>query len=194
MQRLDDLLLFAEVVERKGFAAAARSLALQRSKVSRRIGELEQRMGIRLLQRNTRRVSLTSAGEQVYVHARAIAQEARAAFNTAAELHGEPRGLFRLTCPLPFATHILTQLVAEFSQLHPQLRVLVDASDRTVDLVAEAFDLAFRAHQAPLDDSSLIATPIGAVPMSIVLAPHLMPSRASLSHPDQLLKYGLLAH
>jgi len=81
MERLDDLMLFAEVVQRMGFAAAARSLGMQRSKLSRRVAELEERMGVRLLQRNTRRVSLTPAGERIYGHARTLVNEARAGWN-----------------------------------------------------------------------------------------------------------------
>src|ERR1700744_4229346 len=103
MERLDDLLLFAEVVQKAGFAAAARSLGMQRSKVSRRVAELEQRMGVRLLQRNTRCISLTTAGEQIYGHARKLADEARAAFSVAAEMNGEPRGVLRITAPATFS-------------------------------------------------------------------------------------------
>jgi DNA-binding transcriptional LysR family regulator len=194
MERLDDLVLFVEVVEHAGFAAAARSLGMQRSKLSRRIAELEQRMGVRLLQRNTRRVSMTPAGEQVYGHARTVSEQARAAFNVAAEWNGEPRGALRLTCPAPFAAAALTTVVAEFCRLHPQLHVLIDASDRKTDLIGEGFELAFRAQGAPLDDSSMVARLIGDVPMMVVVNPTLLASQDRLQHPDQLLELGLLAH
>ena len=194
MERLYDLVLFAEVVDRKGFAAAARSLDMQRSKLSRRVAELEHRMGVRLLQRNTRHVSPTPAGEQVYIHARALTEEAHAAFNVAAELNGEPRGILRLTCPAPFASMALMSVVAEFSRLHPQLHVLIEASDRKTDLVGEGFDLAFRAQAEPLDDSTLVARLIGEVPMMMAVSPALLERREPLHHPDQLIEFNLLAH
>ena len=194
MERLDDLMLFAEVVERNGFAAAARSLRMQRSKLSRRVAELEQRMGVRLLQRNTRRVSLTPAGEQVYGHARGVADEARAAFNVAAEWNGEPRGTLRVTCPASFAATALVPVVVEFWEQHPQLHVLVDASDHRSDLIEEGFELAFRAQSMSLEDSSLVARPVGDVPMMIAVSPTLLAQHGRLSHPEQLSAVGLLAH
>ena len=192
MERLDDLVLFVEVVERTGFAAAARHLGMQRSKLSRRIGELEERLGVRLLQRNTRSVSLTPAGEQIYGHARGVVEEARAAYNVAAELNGEPSGLLRMTCPVPFAVKVLTPIVAEFGQKYPRLRTLIDASDRVKDLVSEGFELAFRAQAAPLSDSSLIARPLGNIPMAVVASPALIKTHGPVQHPQQLADLGLL--
>lgn len=192
MERLDDLVLFVEVVECAGFAAAARRLGLQRSKLSRRIGELEQRLGLRLLQRNTRRVSLTPAGEQIYGHARGVVDEAREVFNVAAELNGEPGGLLRITCPAPFAIKALTPVVAEFGLRHPRLRVLIDASDTVRDLVGEGFELAFRAQSVPLGNSSLIARRVSRVPMALVAKPALIEGCGLLQHPRQLADLGLL--
>jgi DNA-binding transcriptional LysR family regulator len=193
MERLDDLLLFAEVVQQAGFAAAARSLGMQRSKLSRRVAELEQRMGVRLLQRNTRCISLTMAGEQIYGHARTLADEARAAYNIAAELNGEPRGVLRLTAPASFATAALMPVIAEFSCLYRQLDILVDSHDRVPDLVAEGFDLAFCVQTAPLVDSSLVARLVGEVPMMIAASPALLESFGQLTHPEQLSGFRLLA-
>jgi DNA-binding transcriptional LysR family regulator len=136
LERLDDLVLFKHVVEAGGFAAAARNLGMQRSKLSRRIAELEQRMGVRLLQRNTRRMAMTDAGQRVYHHACAVAQEARAAFDIAAELKGEVRGTLRITCPVSFAGAALMPVIREFCDLNPHVNVAIDASDRMSDLVA----------------------------------------------------------
>jgi DNA-binding transcriptional LysR family regulator len=194
MRKLDDLALFAAVAERGGYAAAARSLGMQRSKLSRRLAGLEQHMGVRLLQRNTRRVSLTSAGEQVYRHARVLVDEANAAFDVAAELHGEPRGVLRLTCPGAFAATALVPVISEFCGRHPQLHVLIEAGDRRLDLVGEGFDLAFRAQAAPLDDSNLVARLIGPVPMMMAVSPRLLSQGKALKHPEQLSELGVLAH
>jgi len=192
MERLDDLVLFVKVVEHGGFAAAARHLDMQRSKLSRRVGELEQRLGVRLLQRNTRRVSLTPAGERIYRHARGVVEEARAAFDVASELKGEPSGLLRITCPAPFAIKALMPIVSAFSRQYPRLHLLIDASDRVKDLVGEGFDLAFRAQTAPLADSSLVARAVSGVPMTFVASPALVAAHGPLQHPRQLAEIGLL--
>jgi DNA-binding transcriptional LysR family regulator len=193
MERLDDLLLFAEVVQKAGFAAAARSLGMQRSKVSRRVAELEQRMGVRLLQRNTRCISLTTAGEQIYGHARKLADEARAAFSVAAEMNGEPRGVLRITAPATFSAAALMPVIAEFCRLYPQVDLLIDTRNWVPDLVAEGFDLGFCAQTGPLADSSLVARTIGDVPMIMAISPALLEQSGQLSHPDQLAGFRLFA-
>ncbi|MEW6340975.1 MAG: LysR substrate-binding domain-containing protein [Pseudomonadota bacterium] len=192
MERLEDLVLFAEVVQQTGFAAAARSLGMQRSKLSRRVAELEQRLGVRLLQRNTRSISLTAAGEQIYRHARTLANEARAAFKVAEEMNGEPRGLLRITAPATFAALTLMPLAAEFCQRHRQLDILVDTRNWVPDIVAEGFDLAFCLQSAPLGDSSLVARTIGTVPMMVAASPELV-AHGRLSHPVQLCAFKLHA-
>jgi DNA-binding transcriptional LysR family regulator len=193
MERLDDLMLFAEVVQRMGFAAAARSLGMQRSKLSRRVAELEERMGVRLLQRNTRRVSLTPAGERIYGHARTLVNEARAAFNVAAELNGEPRGVMRISSPASLAAVSLMPIVAEFCRQYPHLQVLVDTRYRQGDLVAEGFELAFCIQSTPLEDSSMVARFIGDVPMMVACSPTLLERHGKLLHPSQLPVFSLLA-
>lgn len=193
MKRLDDLLLFAEVVQQAGFAAAARSLGMQRSKVSRRVAELEKLMGVRLLQRNTRCVSLTTVGEQIYGHARKLADEARAAFNVAAEMNGEPRGVLRITAPATFSAAALMPVIAEFCHLYPQVDLLIDTRNWVPDLVAEGFDLGFCAQTGRLADSSLVARTIGDVPMIMAISPALLEPCGQLSHPDQLSRFRLFA-
>ncbi|MFM0737307.1 LysR substrate-binding domain-containing protein [Paraburkholderia xenovorans] len=193
MERLDDLFLFAEVVQQTGFAAAARSLGMQRSKLSRRVAELEERMGVRLLQRNTRRVSLTTAGEQIYGHACSLVHEARAAFNVAAEINGEPRGVLRLTCPASFAAAALMPVVAEFCSQHPHLDVLVDTKYCQPDLIAGGFELAFRVQTGPLQDSSLVARVVTDVPMMVAASPDLLLVEQRATHPDQFAGQRILA-
>lgn len=193
MNRLEDLVLFAEVVEHSGFSAAARHLGLQRSKLSRRIVELERRMGVRLLQRNTRQVSLTMAGEQVYAHARALAQEAREAFNVAAEINGEPRGLLRISCSSTLAANALVPVISEFHRQHPNLRVAINAADHYIDLIKERIDLAFRVSSTQLNDSSLILHAVGTVPMIAAGSAALLDRGSALDHPDDIPRLGLLA-
>ncbi|AVC42810.1 LysR substrate-binding domain-containing protein [Achromobacter ruhlandii] len=192
IHHLDDLLLFTEVVEKGGFSAAARVLNMQRSKLSRRVAELETRLGLRLLQRNTRRVSLTPMGEQIYVHALAMAREARSAFDLAAAMGDTPSGLLRMTAPSALAVTLLGELVSRFCLKHPGVRVLLDTRDQIIDLVGEGYDLAFRAQGASLTDSRLVARELAPVPLILVAAPEM--ARAAPRHPRELSALPLLAH
>src|SRR3954463_9328499 len=103
MHDLNDMLYFAEVVDRGGFAAAGRALGLPKSKLSRRVAELEGRLGVRLLQRTTRKLSLTEAGELYHRHCVAMREDAEAAEEAVAAVHNEPRGTIRVVCPVTLA-------------------------------------------------------------------------------------------
>ena len=192
-ERLDDLLLFAEVVPTAGFAAAARSPGIQRSTESRRVAELEQRMGVRLLQRNTCCISLTTVGEQINDHVRKLADEARAAFSVAAQMNGEPRGVLRITEPATFSAAAMMLVIAGFCHLYPQVDLLIDTRNRVPDLVAEGFGLGFCAQTGPLADSRLVAGTIGGVPVIMAISPALLEQCGQLSHPDQLSGFRLFA-
>ncbi|KRC85533.1 HTH-type transcriptional regulator DmlR [compost metagenome] len=192
LHRLDDLLLFSEVVEKGGFSAAARVLNMQRSKLSRRVAELEARLGVRLLQRNTRRVSLTPMGEQIYAHAQAMVREARTVYDLAASMGDTPAGLLRITAPSPMAVTLLGELVARFCLAHPGVRVLLDSRDQIIDLVGEGYDLAFRAQASSLTDSRLHAAEIATVPLILVCSPAM--AKAAPAHPRDLAALPLLAH
>lgn len=192
IHHLDDLLLFSEVVEKGGFSAAARVLNMQRSKLSRRVAELEARLGLRLLHRNTRRVSLTPMGEQIYAHAQAMAREARTVFDLAASMGDVPGGLLRITAPSPLAVTLLGDLVARFCLANPGVRVLLDTRDQIIDLVGEGYDLAFRAQASSLTDSRLIARELAPVPLILVCSPAM--ARSAPRHPRDLAALPLLAH
>jgi len=192
VHRLEDLLLFSEVVEKGGFSAAARVLNMQRSKLSRRVAELEARLGVRLLQRNTRRVSLTPMGEKIHAHAQALAREARSVFDLAASIGDVPAGMLRITAPASLASRVLGGLVARFCVDHPRVRVLLDTRDQIIDLVGEGYDLAFRAQASSLTDAKLNALEIAAVPLALVCSPAM--ARSAPRHPRDLAALPLLAH
>jgi len=192
VHRLEDLLLFSKVVEKGGFSAAARVLNMQRSKLSRRVAELEARLGVRLLQRNTRRVSLTPMGEQIHAHAQALAREARSVFDLAASIGDVPAGMLRITAPASLASRVLGGLVARFCVDHPRVRVLLDTRDQIIDLVGEGYDLAFRAQASSLTDAKLNALEIAAVPLALVCSPAM--ARSAPRHPRDLAALPLLAH
>lgn len=174
MQDLNDMLFFAEVVDRGGFAAAGRALHLPKSKLSRRVADLEARLGVRLLQRTTRRLSLTEAGEVYHRHCVAMREQAEAADEAVALVHDEPRGTVRVTCPVTLAQTTIGPLIPRFLAAHPQVRIDMQVSNRVVDLVQDGVDVALRV-RATLDDSgTLVIKNLGATHGVLVAGPQLL--------------------
>ncbi|MRD45714.1 LysR family transcriptional regulator [Caenimonas koreensis DSM 17982] len=174
MQDLNDMLYFAEVVDRGGFAAAGRSLNLPKSKLSRRVAELETRLGVRLLQRTTRKLSLTEAGEVYHRHAVAMREEAEAAEEAVAVVQTEPRGTIRVTCPVTVAQFTLGPLLPAFLEKHPKVRIDMQVNNRVVDLVEEGIDVALRVRTSLADSGSLIVKKLGETQALLVASPQLL--------------------
>src|SRR3954465_10487354 len=137
MQDLNDMLFFAEVVDRGGFAAAGRALNIPKSTLSRRVSDLETRLGVRLLQRTTRKLSLTQAGETYHRHCVAMREQAEAAGEAVALVQTEPRGTVRMTCPVTLAHSTIGPILPRFLAAHPQVRVDMLVTNRVIDLVQE---------------------------------------------------------
>ncbi len=155
MDRLGAMAVFARVVEMESFSGAARDLGLSKSADSKRVGRLEDRMGLRLLNRTTRRLSLTEAGAAFYQGCRRVVAEAEAAERAVTRLARAPRGRLRVNAPMSFGVRHLAPALPDFMARYPELTVDLALNDRVVDLVEEGFDLAIRI--ARLADSSLIA-------------------------------------
>jgi DNA-binding transcriptional LysR family regulator len=192
MAALDDLALFASVVEHGGFAAAERALGTPKSRLSRRVAALESDLGVRLLQRSTRRFSVTDVGQDVYRHARSMLDEARAAREAVARLSSEPRGLVRLSCPIFFAQAQLSELLPEFLATHPQVQVQVHVSNRRVELIEEGFDLALRVRSRIDDDSSLVLRRLGDVQELLVASPAYLARAGRPQQPEELPQHATL--
>jgi DNA-binding transcriptional LysR family regulator len=143
MQDLNDLFYFSEVVSHGGFAAAARALRLPKSKLSRRVAQLEQRLGTRLIERSSRRFRVTEIGRSFYDHCRSALSEVERAEAVVAAAQVEPRGVVRFSCPTGLMDVIAAVLPA-FLQRHPKVTVRVVATDRAVDLIEEGIDVALR--------------------------------------------------
>ena len=171
MQDLNDMLYFAEVVDRGGFAAAGRSLGVPKSKLSRRVAELEARLGVRLLQRTTRKLSLTEAGEIFHRHSTAMREEADAASEAVAQVQSEPRGTIRVVCPVTLAQSTVGPLIPLFLEKHPQVRVDMQVSNRVVDLVQDGIDVALRVRPTIEDSGSLIVKNLGMTYGLLVASP-----------------------
>ncbi|MFH7525844.1 LysR family transcriptional regulator [Aeromonas enteropelogenes] len=178
--------LFATVVEQGSFTRAAELLGMPKSSVSQKISRLESRLGVRLLQRTTRRLSLTPQGEVYVEHCQGLLTLARSANLAMARLRSAPAGRVRITAPEATGTLLLGPILAEFRALYPEVVLELTLSDDQLDLVGEGYDLALRA--APLKDSSLICRRIGEVARYLVASPgylarHGMPQRlAELAH------------
>lgn len=174
MQDLNDMLFFAEVVDRGGFAAAGRALHVPKSKLSRRVADLEARLGVRLLQRTTRRLSLTEAGEVYHRHCVAMREQAEAADEAVALVHDEPRGTVRITCPVTLAQTTIGPLLPRFLAAHPQVRIDMQVSNRVVDLVQEGVDVALRVRSSLDDSGTLVVKNLGPTLGVLVASPQLL--------------------
>ena len=148
MQDLNDIGYFTAVVEHKGFSAAARALGLPKSTLSRHVGQLEKRLGVRLLERSTRHFRLTDVGEHYYAKAREILAELAAADKELAEVRTAPCGVVRLAAPLSAAQYVLPLILPAFMARHPLIKLQVIVSDKPVDLVGDKIDIAIRARTA----------------------------------------------
>lgn len=193
MQDLNDMYFFAEVVDRGGFAAAGRALGIPKSKLSRRVAELEQRLGVRLLQRTTRKLSLTEAGELYHRHAVAIREEAEAAQEAVAMVQNEPRGTIRVTCPTTLAQTTIGPILPKFMKDHPHVRVDMLITNRVIDLVQEGVDVALRVRPTVDDSGSLIVKKLAPTYALLVASPQLLAREGRPQSPDDLQKLPTVA-
>lgn len=155
LQDLNDALIFAKVVEQGSFIAAAKHLRLSKTTVSRKVQDLERRLSARLLNRTTRKLSLTEAGAVYFDYCNRIARDLGEAEKAVHHLEESPRGWLRVTAPFTMCTEFTSVLVRDFRQLHPQVRIELVLSNERLDLVANQIDVALRV--GPLPDSSLVA-------------------------------------
>lgn len=168
---LNDMLFFAEVVERGGFAAAGRALGIPKSRLSRRLAELEAALDVRLLQRTTRKLSLTDAGEAYLRHCQNVRDAAQAAEDALAEVQTEPRGTLRVSCPVTLAQTVLGELFPEFLRRHPEVRLDLMVSNRPVNVVEEAVDVALRVRTTVEDSGSFVVKRLDTTQSVLVASP-----------------------
>ncbi|MBT9477638.1 LysR family transcriptional regulator [Polaromonas sp.] len=193
MQDLNDMLYFAEVVERGGFAAAGRALGLPKSRLSRRVAELEARLGVRLLQRTTRKLSLTEVGEIYLRHCSAMRDEALAAAEAVAHLQVEPRGTLRITCPVTLAQSTLGYLIPRYLAQYPQVKLDMRVTNRVVDLVEEGVDIALRVRPTLDDSGSLVVKQLGATSGHLLASPAQLRRQGMPVTPQDLARLDTVA-
>lgn len=174
MQDLNDLFYFVQVVDHSGYASAARALGMPRSKLSRRIIELEERLGVRLLQRSTRKIAVTEIGQEYYRHCVAMLVEAEAAQETIERSRSGPQGLIRVSAPPALVCFEVGAMIARYMAANPRVAVELESTSRRVDVIGEGIDVALRVRFPPLEPSDLVMRNLGESPQRIVASPALV--------------------
>jgi DNA-binding transcriptional LysR family regulator len=190
---LNDLRLFAEVVERGGFTAAARVLGLQTSKLSRRVRALEEELGVRLLNRTSRSLSLTETGRQFHEHCLALVAEARAAKEIVDQTRTKPQGTVRISCPVALLSAGIADIMARYALDNTEVQVLIDATNRNVDVIEEGLDIALRVRLPPLEDIDLAVRQLGLSTFVLVASPGLVKQFGPAASLDTLKHWPTLA-
>lgn len=193
MQDLNDFWYFVQVVDHGGFSPASRAVGIPKSRLSRRIQLLEERLETRLIQRSTRSFTVTEAGQIFYRHCKAMMIEAEAAQEAIDSLRAEPRGVVRLTCPIALLHVHVGAMLAQFMARYPQVTVQLEETNRQVDVVNESVDLAIRVRPGPLDDSELVMRKLADRGMCLVASPALVARFGLPSSPADLAPWPSLA-
>ena len=190
---LDEMLVFARVVEHQSFAGAARQLGLTTSAVSRSVGRLEAHFGLRLLQRTTRSLSLTEAGAEIHQACLRLVEDAQAVQALAGQLRQQPRGLLKISAPAVLGDIWLSPLLPGFCARWPEVQVQVDMTDRMVDLVAEGLDLGLRISVPGQIAPGLVARPLKTIRYVLVATPGYLARHAQITEPGQLLAHPFIS-
>jgi DNA-binding transcriptional LysR family regulator len=185
MLNLNDLLVFVQVVDHGGFAAAGRALGTPKSTLSKRLSELEKVIGVRLVQRTSRSFAVTDIGRDFYRHAAAMLIEAEAAEQVIKGRLAEPSGTVRITASMPVAQFRLAPMLPCLAARYPKVRIMLDVSDRFVDIVQEGFDIAIRNHFAPLPDTDLVQRRIDYDRAWLVASPDFIRENGMPSRPEE---------
>lgn len=192
MDRIDTMRAFLTVSREGSFTKAAEKLGTSNQLVSKYVSHLEEQLGVRLLNRTTRKVHLTEAGERCVQHVQHILESIQDMEGSMGQLKNEAQGLLRISAPVTFATKHLTSLIRDFKQLNPAVGIDLQLNDRKVDVVEEGFDLALRIGQ--LKSSSLIAKRVAPVRLVMCASPDYLERHGTPEHPEQLIPEHLLSY
>jgi DNA-binding transcriptional LysR family regulator len=192
MQDLNGVKFFTAVVEHNGFSAAARALGQPKSSISRHVDRLEARLGVRLLERSTRRVRLTEVGSDYYARCRAALADLETAEEDAALHRADPVGVVRVACPSGFARQAMAQIVPGFMARYPMIQLQIRVTNQAVDLIKEKVDMALRA-RVQLQDESLTMRRLGSSRLVFVASPDFLAKRSIGSDPAGLIELPFLS-
>ena len=185
MEDLNDLVLFASVVTHGSFSGAARALGIPKSRVSRRVADLETRLGVRLLQRSTRAVHVTDVGSAFFTHCESMTQAARAAFEVAEHAGEKPSGRLRVSCPVGVAHVFIAPVLSKFLRAQPDVRLELDVTNRRVDVIGDGYDVALRV-RSTLDDSNLVVRSFGVSDQVLVASPSFVAEHGPFETPESM--------
>ncbi|HEV7321337.1 MAG TPA: LysR substrate-binding domain-containing protein [Ensifer sp.] len=191
MRDLNDLYYFVQVVEHGGFAAAARATGTQKSRLSRRIAMLEDRIGVRLIQRSPRRFFVTDVGREYYQRCVAVLVEAEAADAYVAQHQGEPQGILKVSCPTALISFQFGRILARFMTTYPKIGLQLESTNRRVDVIAEGFDVSIRVRFPPLEKSDLVMRKLDDSSQYLVARPGFL--KEPIQSPEQLAGLPSLA-
>ena len=192
MLDLNDFFLFVQVVDRGGFTAASRALRIPKSTLSHHIQQLEARLGVRLLNRTSRRFGMTDVGREFYRHAAAMLEHAEEAESATRQRLTELKGTVRFTVAVATAEFAMNEIVSEFLARYPLVNLIGSATDDFVDIVGQNYDVAVRAHSAPLPDSTLVARTLAPAPWYLFAGAGYLDARGAPQTPQDLAKHPSL--
>ncbi len=190
---LDDFYCFALVVEHGGFSAAERATDIPKSKLSRRVYNLEERLGVRLIQRSSRHFAVTEIGMNVYRHAQVMMNAAQAAHDLVDHLSVKPRGVIKVTVPVDIAQNQLTKILPDFLKLYPEIRVQLIISNRRFDGINEGIDIALRVRSNLDDDPSLVIRQFSTIEQHIFASQAYLNEYGSIKKPEDLTQHRILS-
>lgn len=193
MDDLNDLYYFAAVVQHNGFSAAARATGVEKTRLSRRVAELERRLGVRLLQRSTRTLALTEAGQRFHVLCTAAVEGAAAAYESVAEMQAEPTGTVRLSCPVVMAQSYIAPILPGYLAQQPKVKVFLEATNRTVNQIEERFDLVLRARPHTDGDDGMVVKTLGTAKRILVASPSFLRKHGTPVHPADLSRFDVVS-
>ena len=192
MDRLDGYRLFVRVVETGSFSSAARDLGVSQPTVTRHVAALEQRLGVRLVNRNTRRLSLTEAGRLYYDRSKALLDLVAETENLAVDERNALRGKLRVATSVAFGRRVVTPLILRFMREHPEIEIDLRCDDAYIDLVAQGIDVSVRLGR--LADASLAARTLGFNPWAMVASPDYLKRRGAPATPKDLERHDVLVY
>lgn len=187
---LNEINVYVEVVKAGSFGQAAKKLGMPNSTVSAKVSSLEKRLGVTLIQRTTRKLNITPAGQSFFKRCLQGIESIQTAEDELATQKGEPQGLLRVTAPIELGGSVLPEVVALFMARYPKVKVELLLTERRVDLLGESIDLAIRAGE--LKDSGLIAKRIGVVFFSMLAGPKYLKQRGAPAHPKEIAQHDTL--
>jgi DNA-binding transcriptional LysR family regulator len=186
VEDLNTLYYFTQVVEHHGFAAAGRALDMPKSKLSRRIAELEERLSVRLLHRTSRHCSLTEIGQAYYQRCLAMRVEAESAAELIERNRSEPQGLVRVSCPTALLNSWVGPMLTRYMLKYPLVELFIESTNRRVDLIHEGFDIALRVRFPPLENTDMVMKVLGNSTQSVVGSPIFLSRLSTPASPADL--------